>query len=166
MVVYKRFLPVLLLSGILFVSACTKNEELNDQERARVDEQLIRDYVQRGNLTGVTRDNNSGVWYQLTDTTTYTDSPTVNTNSIVYVRYTGRLLDGSVFDQRTNASGFRVSSTIQGWQIALPSLLGKRGSMRLIIPSRLAFGKTVQPGIPANSVVDYSLSIDSVINAN
>lgn len=162
--VYKRFLPALLGLCLLAVFACKKDGELTDQEQAKVDEQLIRDFISRQNLSGVARDNNSGLWYEITDTTTYRDSPTISTTNLVYARYTARLLDGTVFDQRINPSGFRLSSTIQGWQVGLSSLLRQRGSIRLIIPSRLAYGKTVQQGIPANSVVDYSLTIDSIAN--
>ncbi|WP_462401675.1 FKBP-type peptidyl-prolyl cis-trans isomerase [Pseudomonas sp. Marseille-QA0332] len=57
----------------------------------------------------------------------------------VQVRYTGRLPDGTVFDQNQQPQWFRLDAVIAGWRIALPRM--KSGAKwRLVIPSALAYG--------------------------
>jgi FKBP-type peptidyl-prolyl cis-trans isomerase len=67
----------------------------------------------------------------------------------VNVLYVGRLLDGKVFDQATDATQpftFRINrdAVIQGWDQVLQ--LMKRGEKRLVvIPPELAYGTRGQP---------------------
>ncbi|MDR0278192.1 MAG: FKBP-type peptidyl-prolyl cis-trans isomerase [Paucimonas sp.] len=57
----------------------------------------------------------------------------------VQVRYTGKLPDGSVFDQNQQPQWFNLDSVIEGWQVALPHM--KAGAKwRLVIPSAQAYG--------------------------
>ncbi|NIF26443.1 FKBP-type peptidyl-prolyl cis-trans isomerase [Pantoea sp. Tr-811] len=57
----------------------------------------------------------------------------------VQVRYTGKLPDGSVFDQNQQPQWFSLDSVIEGWQVALPHM--KAGATwRLVIPSAQAYG--------------------------
>src|SRR5450432_2086788 len=69
--------------------------------------------------------------------------------SKVSVRYTGKLLNGTVFD--TNASGpvatFLLSGVIRGWQLGLP-LIKKGGSINLYLPPSLAYGCDSNGPIP------------------
>ncbi|MCO7571696.1 FKBP-type peptidyl-prolyl cis-trans isomerase [Pseudomonas chlororaphis] len=60
-------------------------------------------------------------------------------NGSVQVRYTGRLPDGTVFDQTQQPQWFRLDSVIAGWRIALAQMpTGAR--WRLVIPSDQAYG--------------------------
>ncbi|UVJ44196.1 FKBP-type peptidyl-prolyl cis-trans isomerase [Pseudomonas sp. LS1212] len=57
----------------------------------------------------------------------------------VQVRYVGKLPDGTVFDQSSEAQWFRLDSVIGGWQSALPQMpVGAK--WRLVIPSAQAYG--------------------------
>ena len=57
----------------------------------------------------------------------------------VYVNYVGRLPDGTVFDQSTQAQWFRLDSVIAGWRSALVQMpVGAK--WRLAIPSSQAYG--------------------------
>lgn len=57
----------------------------------------------------------------------------------VQVRYTGRLPDGTVFDQSRAPQWFKLDSVIEGWRLALPQM--RTGAKwRLVIPSALAYG--------------------------
>ncbi|AIR89017.1 FKBP-type peptidyl-prolyl cis-trans isomerase [Pseudomonas cremoricolorata] len=57
----------------------------------------------------------------------------------VEVRYTGRLPDGTVFDQSQTPQWFRLNSVIEGWRLALPQMhVGAK--WHLVIPSALAYG--------------------------
>ena len=75
-------------------------------------------------------------------------------NSIVYVKYKGTLLTGEVFDQQTNPgfTVFTLSNLIDGWKTAIP-MIGKGGSIRISVPSALAYGcqgqgTTIKPNSP------------------
>ena len=55
------------------------------------------------------------------------------------VNYVGRLPDGTVFDQSTQAQWFRLDSVIAGWRSALVQMpVGAK--WRLAIPSDQAYG--------------------------
>ena len=60
-------------------------------------------------------------------------------NGSVQVRYTGRLPDGTVFDQTQQPQWFRLDSVIAGWRSAL-SQMPTGARWRLVIPSNQAYG--------------------------
>lgn len=149
-------------------AACSESTRLTEAEQEILDQRLIREYLAAKNLTGFKMDstagtNNGTLWYKVLNTTV-ADSPLVNSSSLVFVRYKGMLLNGQVIDEKIDTTGFRLSSTIQGWRTGLSTYLRKKGEIRLIIPSKLAYGKYDQQNIPANSVVDYQITLDSIGN--
>jgi FKBP-type peptidyl-prolyl cis-trans isomerase len=75
----------------------------------------------------------------------------------VNVKYTGTLIDGTVFDSSDSAT-FQVSGVIEGWTEAL--LLMPVGSQwMLYIPADLAYGATPRPKIPPNSVLIFDVTL-------
>jgi FKBP-type peptidyl-prolyl cis-trans isomerase len=67
-------------------------------------------------------------------------SPT-STDQVV-AHYTGKLLDGTVFDssvERGEPATFAVSGVIKGWQEALP-MMKEGAKWQLVIPANLAYG--------------------------
>jgi FKBP-type peptidyl-prolyl cis-trans isomerase FkpA len=75
-------------------------------------------------------------------------------SSIIYCTYKGTLLNGTVFDQQSNAgqTGFQLNGLIEGWKIAVP-YIGKGGRIRMVIPSALGYGcngggATIPPNTP------------------
>lgn len=82
-------------------------------------------------------------------------------SSIVFCHYTGRLIDGTVFDS-TSADElpacFRVRDLIMGWQIALTRMhAGDR--YEVTIPAQFAYGSLRQPDIPAFSTLIFDLEL-------
>lgn len=65
--------------------------------------------------------------------------PKAGQNGSVQVRYIGRLPDGTVFDQNTQAQWFRLDSVINGWRSALQQM-PTGAKWRLVIPSAQAYG--------------------------
>ena len=69
--------------------------------------------------------------------------------SSVTVHYSGRFLDGTVFDssiQRGKPAVFKIGQVIEGWNEALLSM--KKGEKRtLIIPPELGYGERGYPGV-------------------
>ncbi|MDE6269562.1 MAG: FKBP-type peptidyl-prolyl cis-trans isomerase [Muribaculaceae bacterium] len=70
------------------------------------------------------------------------DGPTPTAQDRVVVHYTGRLIDGTVFDsseERGEPATFGVTQVIPGWVEAL-QLMKAGSTWRLFIPSNLAYG--------------------------
>ena len=93
--------------------------------------------------------------------------PTATDEDVVFVKYTGRLEDGTVFDESTplpipegllpEGSPFPVSGgVIEGFAQGLKQMQ-KGGRYILEIPGRLAYGETPPPGsdIPPNADLEF-----------
>lgn len=82
----------------------------------------------------------SGLQYKMLSKGTGTKTP--NTSNRVSVHYTGRLIDGTVFDssvQRGQPATFGVTQVIKGWTEAL-QLMRVGDKLELYIPSDLGYG--------------------------
>lgn len=99
-----------------------------------------------------------------------TGKETVFATSKVKVKYTGRLLSGSVFDSSADGAEFLLNEVIAGWTKVIPGKIGVGGKIRLLIPSDLGYGPFAQSdnsgnvSIPANSCLDFDIEIVSVTN--
>lgn len=97
-----------------------------------------------------------------------TGKETVSETSTVKVKYTGRLLDGTVFDSSTDGVEFALNRVIEGWTKVIPGKIGVGGKIRLLIPSDLAYKGSAQTDnagrvtIPAFSCLDFDIEIISV----
>ncbi len=68
--------------------------------------------------------------------------------NVVRVKYTGKLIDGTVFDQTGEESTtFQVNGVIPGWTEAL-QMMGEGSVYSLIIPAELAYGNNPPQGTP------------------
>lgn len=85
-------------------------------------------------------------------------------NSVVFVNYTGRLIDGTVFDStegETLPACFRVRELIVGWQAALLRMYaGDR--YEIFIPAKYGYGSMKLDGIPAWSTLCFELELVKV----
>ncbi len=85
-------------------------------------------------------------------------------NSEVVINYTGKLVNGSVFDS-TDKHGkpaqFNLSNVIPGFREGLQKV-GKGGKVILYIPSKLGYGQQALPGIPPNSTLIFDVEIIDV----
>lgn len=93
------------------------------------------------------------------------NGPIPKANQTVTVHYTGKLLDGSVFDssyKRGEPATFPVSGVIPGWTEALTKM--KVGSKWLLwIPSDLAYGERGAGSvIPPNATLAFEVELLSV----
>ena len=153
---------ILLLSGLLIIlfSAC-KKQTFNDTRQATIDDLKIQAYIKANNIS-VTKDA-SGLYYQIITTN---PGPHPTATDTVQVSYTGKLLNGTVFDAQT-ADVLGLPGLIKGWQIGIPMIgadhINKAARIRLIIPSALGYGTEVQTTsngtIPANSVLDFTIDL-------
>ena len=82
-------------------------------------------------------------------------------NDVVTVHYTGRLIDGTVFDssvERGEPATFSVGQVIPGWFEGL-QLMSEGSAYRLFIPSELAYGEHGTGPIQPNSTLIFDVQL-------
>jgi len=102
----------------------------------------------------------SGLMYKVIKQGSGSAKPAMGTS--VNVNYTGKLLDGTVFDssvQRGKPATFQVGQVIKGWNEALMDM--KKGEKRiLVIPPDLGYGARGYPGvIPPNAYLVFDVEL-------
>jgi FKBP-type peptidyl-prolyl cis-trans isomerase FkpA len=148
------FFGVLVAGGIGCIKDTGCQNKSIDSERA-----AILDYASANGITATA--HSTGLYYQITNPGSGT---TPSINSKVFVTYTGKLLNGTQFDAGTTpvtGGGWALSGLISGWQIGLP-LIQKGGSIKLIIPSSMAYGCQGAGTIPANSILFFDITLNDV----
>jgi FKBP-type peptidyl-prolyl cis-trans isomerase FkpA len=78
-------------------------------------------------------------------------------NSIV-VKYTGKLMDGTTFDENKTGTTFLLGNLITGWQQALP-LIGKTGKINIWLPPSLGYGEAGSGAIPKNANLYFEMEL-------
>jgi FKBP-type peptidyl-prolyl cis-trans isomerase FkpA len=109
----------------------------------------------------------SGLYYEVIDQGTGV-TPTLN--SKIVITYTGTLLNGTIFDQKTTPnneatgpnSPWPLSDLIEGWRIGIP-LIKAGGRIKLIVPSAMAYGCTGYGSIPGNTVLYFDITLVNVV---
>lgn len=101
----------------------------------------------------------NGVMYRVLEEGHGTKKPTPR--SIVYVHYTGRLIDGTVFDTTEGEqlpALFMVGDLIMGWQIVLTRM--REGDKWVVyIPAKWGYGGSRVGDIPAHSTLLFTLEL-------
>ncbi len=141
-----------------------KTQAAEFEKQKGIDTKIIDNYVAKNNLTGKTQKTESGVYYVVTQPGA---GPTPTRGDLVSVQYTGKLLDGKVFDSSlTNpqAGGkpvqfpVGVGQVIPGWEEGVMKM-HKGEKATLIIPSTLAYGPRGNRGIAPNSVLLFDIEL-------
>ena len=156
---------LVLLAGLFIVvlAACKKDkEEVYDAgPQLTKDMAIIKHYLDSTGLPATM--DSSGIYYNIIARGNGVDSIKFF-GSKFKALYTGRLLDGTVFDSTgTTARQFQYNNVILGWQFALQRLY-KGGKMKLYLPSLYGYGRQAYSGIPANSVLIFDMEITDIDN--
>lgn len=130
---------------------------------AQVNEQAGKSYLEENGKRAEVVTTPSGLQYEVLEEG---NGPQPQAGDQVKVHYTGRLIDGTVFDssvERGEPATFGVTQVIPGWVEALQ--LMKAGSKwRLHIPSNLAYGPQGAGGvIGPNSTLIFDVELLEVI---
>src|SRR6476661_8666129 len=157
----------LLLLATVF-GACKKEYETIQAQDAKE----IQAYISKNNLQ-VQQYNQTGLYYQILQPGTGAD---LENSDKVYMTFTLKTLDGSYnstdenLNQYTSFVGYLDPAEKQfnfpkAFHIAVKDLLKKRGgSIRVIIPSNLAFGRTGSGKIPGNASLDCVIKVSTATN--
>lgn len=156
----KKILLLLALFTVLF-SACKKSDSststVDPAVQAKADDDKIQAYLKANPSITATKDP-SGLYYQILNPGTGVN-PT--TKSTITVAYTGKYLDGTVFQTLPNFTSVLGAGLIQGWQIGIP-FIKTGGRILLIIPSGLAYGLPGKGSIPPNTVLIFTIDLFAV----
>lgn len=146
-----------------------EEQEAKSAELKSKDDQTLQDYFKQNNLAP--QKTASGLYYVMGKPGA---GETPKRGQVVTVNYTGRTLDGNVFDSNTDPKFQHVEpfkfilnagQVIQGWDEGV-SLVKKGGSIKLYIPSGLAYGPaSPNPGIPANSILTFDVEVLNIEDA-
>ncbi len=152
----RDFSFVLGVALLMFFSGCVKDKTCVPKTVAS-EQATMQAYATANNMT--VQAHPSGMLYQIVSPG---NGATPNLASRVSVRYTGKLMNGTIFDSRTTTPAeFTLGQVITGWQIGVP-LIQKGGAVRLIIPSSLAYGCTATGPIPADAVLYFEIELVDV----
>jgi len=154
--IMRRTFVIVLISSFL-LSACVKNNECQDKT-PQSEQATMSAYAAANGITGTF--HSSGVYYQVT---TPGSGPTPTVTSQVSIRYTGKLMDGTIFDSQTGSPvTFGLGGTIPGFQIGLKPVQ-KGGVIKMIIPSSMAYGCAGSGSIPGNAILFFEVQLVDVL---
>lgn len=118
----------------------------------------VQNYLSSNGITAT--QHSSGFFY----TTTGAASGSVPSQcSQISVRYTGRLTNGTTFDQAATPVTFYLYELIAGWRIGLP-LISAGQTIRLYLPPSLGYGNQQAGTVPPNSILIFDVELVSVSN--
>jgi FKBP-type peptidyl-prolyl cis-trans isomerase FkpA len=162
-----RILLIILLFSVCLVS-CKKGYDAVEEVRTQAakDDKIVQDYIVDKGLTGkAIKIDTTGVYYIVmkpgSGNALFTNSTRVT------IDYTSRILTtGVVFSESNNFHpSFTLGEVIRAWQLGIPQIK-EGGKVRILAPSRYAYGPFDQPdiGLPPNSVVDFEIELLDVTN--
>lgn len=161
----KRF--AVLLCVVLFAGAqVLAQNAVHDAAQRKIDEKKLQEYFLKNDLHP--KRGPGGMYYSITKEGT---GRLVLIGERVKINYTGRLLDGTVFDSNTDPA-FRhqepfevevgAGRVIRGWEKGMQQL--KKGSVAtLYIPSIMGYGEEGAARIPANSILIFDVEVLDVM---
>lgn len=145
-----------------------EKEIADNDSLVKADDQIIKDYMAKHNLTGT-----KTKWGTYVITDVPGAGPLIGDTDVAVVNYTGRTFDDSTFDSNTipkfghpqplyvDMGQFRV---IPGWVDGL-KLMRKGTKGKMIIPSYLAYkGRGMPPKIAPNSNLVFDMEVTDVVN--
>lgn len=158
----KKYVWLILVAVIALFSSCLKKDTVDPyqqaEEQLKKDEEIIKRFITDNNINAVRHE--SGMYYQIINAGTGNFDYKTNNNPNITVNYTGRLLNGNVFDSGTGYSS-RLGNLIIGWRLGIP-LIQKGGKIRLLIPSLYAYGPSGVGSIPPNAVLDFEIELTQI----
>lgn len=158
----KKFTVLLLLSAITYsFNSCTKTPSCTPVEPS-AEATTILSFATANGID--VQPHPSGIYYEIIDPGTGVAPDNASKITVTYETY---YLDGSpagvkVDEELTpNDPPMALTQFIEGWQIILP-MLQEGGTVKMIVPSSLAFGCQSHNGLPGNAILYYQIHLISV----
>lgn len=129
-----------------FFTALQQKQQEEASAMANVNEKAGKDFLEVNGKRPEVKTTASGLQYEILSEGTGS-CPTASDRVVVH--YTGKLIDGTVFDssvERGEPATFGVTQVISGWVEAL-QLMKVGAKWRLFIPSNLAYGPQGAGGV-------------------
>lgn len=128
-------------------------EEMNKKDKIRNDAFLANNAKQPGVIT-----TSSGLQYMILKDGESTERPKITDK--VKVNYTGKLIDGKVFDSNEGREPveFELNKVIKGWTEGL-QLMTIGSKFRFWVPAELGYGSRPINTIPANSILIFDVDL-------
>ncbi len=150
----------LFFTGALFIIGCsTDPPNVNFfQEQLLKDVETIEAYLEDNEIQA--EFDESGIYYIMQ---VQGNGFNPDLESEVTVRYTGSLLDGTVFDPGPDEGEditFPLQNVITAWQIAVP-WMEPGGKMTIYAPSGYCYGRNRVGNIPPNSILVFEIELIS-----
>ena len=146
----------------VYFTALEEKQRAAAAEMGKVNEEAGRTFLDENGKRVEVRTTASGLQYEVLKEGTGLQ-PTAADQ--VTVHYTGKLIDGTVFDssvERGEPATFGVTQVIPGWVEAL-QLMKEGAKYRLFIPSQLAYGPNGAGPIAPNSTLIFDVELIKVI---
>jgi len=140
-------------------------EILDMPDQNKIDDKLIQDYLAKNNINATKTP--SGLYYVITQKGL---GPNAKPGKKVTMNYTGKTMDGKVFDSNTDPSKGHVSpftfslgqgQVIKGWDEGV-QLLNMGSKATFFIPSGLAYGEHGTGPIPPNAVLIFDVEVTGI----
>jgi FKBP-type peptidyl-prolyl cis-trans isomerase FkpA len=160
-VLKKLSLFIVLIFAVLFYPGCSKDESCTPKHVSSEASQ-IQAYAAANGINATAHP--SGLYYEIIDPGSGTAA---SSSSEISITYTGKLLNGYLFDQQTTPNNtsydpaWPLADLIPGWQIGIP-LIKKGGQIKLIIPSALAYGCKGKGMVPGDAVLFFDIQLVDV----
>jgi len=149
-------ITIILIALITIIGACKSTKNMTPQEK---EARQLKKYLKENHIK--TKPTESGLYYIETKKG---DGAQAKAGDVVKVHYTGKLLNGKVFDSsydRGKPIEFKLGqgNVIKGWDEGIAKMkVG--GKATLIIPSKLAYGSREIPNvIPAYSTLVFEVEL-------
>lgn len=148
-----------------FFTAMEEENRKNAEAAAAVNAVAGKKYLEENAKRPEVKTTPSGLQYEVL---VEGDGPMPEAKDQVKVHYTGKLIDGTVFDssvERGEPATFGVTQVIPGWVEAL-QMMKQGAKWRVFIPSDLAYGPQGAGGvIGPNSTLIFDVELLEVIKA-
>lgn len=141
---------------VISLSACKKTYQTIEE----IDNDKVQAYLQQSGLTTILQYNDTGIYYEVISQGN--GAPLEYTDKVPLI-YTVRSLDGSYAINDPFAGTNRYASFLgyfspEKLNTLVKEKLKRGGVMRVILPSRYAYGKNGQGSIPGNASLDYTIT--------
>ena len=167
--IFIMVMTAMLMAGMASCGGNTSNSETTEQatpdygQQIKDNKTLGREFLEKNAQNDSVKQTKSGLQYMvLKEGNGAKPGPTDK----VTVHYTGRLLDGTVFDssvERGEPASFPLDKVIPGWTEGL-QLMSEGSKYRLFIPSELAYGSQgAGDQILPNSTLIFDVELIKVV---